>query len=88
MGETKETIFREIAAASKPVPMSITVPPELKEKIKENAKENGVSVSFLIKQIVEMYFEHEDAITMLHKKTGKIVRIEDTKMKNPDYENK
>lgn len=81
MGEPKETIFREIAAANKPVPMSITMPTELRDKIKENAKENGVSVSFLIKQIVEMYFEHEDAIAMLHKKTGQIVPIEEKNSK-------
>lgn len=81
MGESKETIFREIAAANKPVPMSITMPTELRDKVRKNAKENGVSASFLIKQIVEIYFEHEDAIAMLHKKTGQIVPIEEKNTK-------
>lgn len=80
MTEHKD-FFQELAEASKPVQMSLSVPVELKERIEENAKRNNVSKSFLCRQIIDLYFEHEEEIKMLHRKTGKIVPIEqeDTK---------
>lgn len=62
MEESKKTIrggFRpgagrpKVAAAEKKVTLSVTMPPELKEKIMDDAKRSGLSLSAYVAQLLQ-----------------------------------